>query len=55
MNNYSSLMIHVRVFSNVYLECHPNREILKTVPKIAMYWGRAERSFPYLLMLEMLA
>ena len=31
MNNYSSLIIHENVFSNLCLECPPNREILTTL------------------------
>jgi hypothetical protein len=31
LNNYSSLIIQENVFSNLCLECPPNREILKTL------------------------
>ena len=51
MNNYSKIII----FSNLYLDCPPNTEILKTPPKIATRYDRAVRSFSCLLMLQVLA
>jgi len=54
MSNYYSLIIQERVFSSLYLECPPNREILKTLLIIAIYHDRAVRSSSYLLTLELL-
>jgi len=50
MNN-SFLIIHIRVFSNLYFQVPPHIGSLQTVTKVATYYDRAEWSFLYLVIL----